>query len=149
MAFTRNIAFTFSFNNLESCLIGDEGCEYLNRGKWPKIISIWLCLLIIIETVIRELLWWELKDWEKLGVRENKTSISVVKLKIIRLFYVGNEQEQEINIILLDKKVEMIDWAYCKISKSLFTILHSIFVYWNERMSNIQNDKIYLYIFSF
>ncbi len=56
MAFTRNIVFTLLFNNLENCKIGDEGCEYLSRGKWPKIERISLCLLIIIESGIKELL---------------------------------------------------------------------------------------------
>ncbi len=49
MAFTRKIEIMLSINNLEHCQIGDEGCEYLSRGKWPEIKSIWLCLLVIIE----------------------------------------------------------------------------------------------------
>ncbi len=56
MAFTPNIEFMLFFNNLGNCQIGDEGCEYLSRGKWPEIYWIWLCLLIIIESLIRELL---------------------------------------------------------------------------------------------
>ncbi len=56
MAFARKIGITLLFNNLGNCEIGDEGCEHLSRGKWPKIQSIWLCLLIIIEMVIGEFL---------------------------------------------------------------------------------------------
>ncbi len=56
MAFTRMVGIKLFFNNLDDCRIGDEGCEYLSRGKWPEIKSIQLCLLIIIETVIKELL---------------------------------------------------------------------------------------------
>ncbi len=53
MAFAQNIVFKLYFNDLENCKIGDGGCEYLSRGKWPEIEWISLCLLIIIEWVIR------------------------------------------------------------------------------------------------
>ncbi len=71
-------------NNLGDCSIGDEGCEYLSRGQWPEIKWISLCLPIIIEMIMRELLRWELKDWEKLKVRENKISEYIVAKKLYR-----------------------------------------------------------------
>jgi hypothetical protein len=108
MAFTLKIAFKLFFNNLGDCQIGDEGFEYLSRGKWPKIERIWLCLLIIIEMVIRELLWWELKYWEKLRVWENTVSEYNVTVKIYRSVDWGNWRKQQKNAFFSDKHWD--DW---------------------------------------
>jgi hypothetical protein len=53
---SKDWTYVFFFNYSDNCSVGDEGCEYISRGKWPKINWIQLGLLIIIEMVIGELL---------------------------------------------------------------------------------------------